>query len=1182
MSNTGENFSIRFTPDIEISDADLTAAANKIITDIEHKVQNGSVEVKIEPKMNINNIKSLMSQLSKLFGKGVKLTVDTGEAGKKLDDLKRKKDLFEKSANKYNSKESKESIVDSYISQFKSENKKKYSDLEKKAKEIYSSSDKRKFKTYTSLGLKEDKAAQAYADDVLKTKLISDRQKSAITKLKRIGSIENWTENTQYLEEFSRISSFLESSNDTLKKYNKSNVGKLLPIDNNFNKEAENLVSNMRQQLSSAFSSLDTEIKAVQKEVDVIVREAQKTFETSVAESLQETSSKAKSEKVKKTKNIETTKNTESTDSSNAKEIKLKPDTSEIDKYLNTIKDRSISIKLNLTEDSDFKTAIEDINKLQSGDKTFSYTLNLTNSGENDISSFFNKIQEIKSTNAEKIEVDFNIEDEKIEKVNHILEKLKTKDDNTINFKIDIDTSEADKVLADLAVLTSGEKIIKVKSDATDIMYDLEAIERTISEIQSECNLSLELKTNQAFTTDKEKTIKHIGRAIKTTSNTALRYSEVMEKTFGLAISPVEKLNGVLSALNSTLAQSVSLAQEFKIDPQVTKSEKREPSEETRRKTEGKTKDPLKTKINSLKREIDNFNSKKISNIDVDAFIPDVHSKINTYLEDFNSLKDDIDASKIISEEEISTFKSRLEEIKKGLSEFTDLRKQKSYLKENSQGTAINKIDPNDFNENSAAKYLRDSDENIYKILNTSTSQNGNRINALVKTYSGNYEKYAIKLDKATGIVRKSLQGTNIESGILSKTFNALGREFQKLTKYLISMGALQYVWQGFKSGVQSVKEMQDALLELQKVTDETDARYAKTLETNFDTSKKIGQSAIDLTNSTADYARLGYSIDDSEELAKQTGILMNVSEFENMSDATDAMISMLQGFGKSADEASNIIDIMNAVGNNLPISTSDLASSLQRSASALSSKGVSIEQAAALTAAANSVVQNPESVGAGLRTIALRLTGTESAKNELAAEGEDVENMITSTSKLRDIIMDLTKVKSNNFKGFDILTNNGEYKDTYEILLGISKVWNEIGETNQGSMKQSNLLEQIAGKNRSNIAASLLEHPELLEKGYSVALNADGSALEENEKYLNSISGKIEILKTSLEEMWNNAIDSDFMKFIVDLGTAIINLVDKVDLLRAAFVGLGGFLGFKNLGRANYQLSSLKCKCPA
>lgn len=58
-------------------------------------------------------------------------------------------------------------------------------------------------------------------------------------------------------------------------------------------------------------------------------------------------------------------------------------------------------------------------------------------------------------------------------------------------------------------------------------------------------------------------------------------------------------------------------------------------------------------------------------------------------------------------------------------------------------------------------------------------------------------------------------------------------------------------------------------------------------------------------------------------------------------------------------------------------------------------------------------------------------------------------------------------------------------------------------------------------------------------------------SAMAENEKYLDSIQGRIDLFKNATQTMWTDALDSDAIKFFVDLGTAIIKVVDSVGLLK-------------------------------
>ena len=90
----------------------------------------------------------------------------------------------------------------------------------------------------------------------------------------------------------------------------------------------------------------------------------------------------------------------------------------------------------------------------------------------------------------------------------------------------------------------------------------------------------------------------------------------------------------------------------------------------------------------------------------------------------------------------------------------------------------------------------------------------------------------------------------------------------------------------------------------------------------------------------------------------------------------------------------------------------------------------------------------------------------TEGAKEELEELGEDTSDFIVqTTAKSQQAIKDFTSVASNNFEGFDILDDNGNYKSTYEILLGISEIYEEIVETDKkfGSNMANGLLETLA-----------------------------------------------------------------------------------------------------------------------
>lgn len=185
------------------------------------------------------------------------------------------------------------------------------------------------------------------------------------------------------------------------------------------------------------------------------------------------------------------------------------------------------------------------------------------------------------------------------------------------------------------------------------------------------------------------------------------------------------------------------------------------------------------------------------------------------------------------------------------------------------------------------------------------------------------------------------------------------------------------------------------------------------------------------------------------------------------------------------------------------------------------------------------------------LRTISLRIRGT--STKILEEMGEETDGVIESVSKLQ------AKVKG--LSGVDILTDTGAYKDTYTIIKEIAQVWDKMEDRPRAA-----LLELLAGKNRSNAMAALLTNLEDLEGAYESAMEAQGSAEAENEKYLNSIQGKIELFTNSLQVMWKNAISSEFVKFIVSLGTSVVRLVDQIGMIPSVLAGIVAFKGFSSL----------------
>lgn len=406
--------------------------------------------------------------------------------------------------------------------------------------------------------------------------------------------------------------------------------------------------------------------------------------------------------------------------------------------------------------------------------------------------------------------------------------------------------------------------------------------------------------------------------------------------------------------------------------------------------------------------------------------------------------------------------------------------------------------------------------------------------------FTGTYNGSMVSAANSTKTLKKELSGVpKFIEGVKSKSA-------ELYTYWVAQLFNPTVITNWVREGVGVVKELDTARVEMRKVSDEPVSRLKAYQEQSFDTAQQIGTVALELQKSTADWMRLGESLDKAAESSRVSNVLLNVSEFENIDAATESLISMSQAYKDL--EKIDIVDKLNNIGNKYSISTDGLATALKTSASALTTANNDMDKAVAIITAGNAIVQNPDSVGAGARTIALRLAGTEVAKKELESLGETVDDVLP-TSKLRDKIRVATAVASNEFKGFDILNDNGNYKDTYEILQGIADIYQEIVKTDKelGKNNANLLLETIAGKNRSNIAASILQNPEMLRSVYQESKNSSGSAMEENAKYLDSIEAKLNNLRTSAQKFWQTFIDSDSVKGSIEFLTDALDLLTKI-----------------------------------
>ena len=197
----------------------------------------------------------------------------------------------------------------------------------------------------------------------------------------------------------------------------------------------------------------------------------------------------------------------------------------------------------------------------------------------------------------------------------------------------------------------------------------------------------------------------------------------------------------------------------------------------------------------------------------------------------------------------------------------------------------------------------------------------------------------------------------------------SLKKDFTGLLTAVMGGTSIHTFVQYMRQGIQSVRELDLALTELKKVTDATEETYDKFLDTASKTSARIGKTITEMTSATAEFAKLGYDIELASSMAESALVYANVGDNVDVETGSQSIISTLKAFGIEANNTMSIVDKFNEVGNNFAITTKGIGDALQVSASAMAAAGNTLDETIALTTAANTIVQNPNTVGTALKT---------------------------------------------------------------------------------------------------------------------------------------------------------------------------------------------------------------------
>lgn len=440
---------------------------------------------------------------------------------------------------------------------------------------------------------------------------------------------------------------------------------------------------------------------------------------------------------------------------------------------------------------------------------------------------------------------------------------------------------------------------------------------------------------------------------------------------------------------------------------------------------------------------------------------------------------------------------------------------------------------------------------------------------------------------KVTEAVKNEWQGyvNRLSSGsdIAVKEINDINTRLKETESNMRSMGKLGLSWTdklkqawekfggwGFATGTmmtlynqirripQEVYEIDTAMTNLYKVTDETSSKYNHFLDSASDSAQELGRSISSLVEQTANWAKLGFSLDEAEQLAKISSIYANVGEVDDDTAVSD-MVTAMKAFNIEASDAISIVDKLNKLGNEYATSAAALGDGLSRSASAMATSGTDINKTLAMLTGGTEITQNASEFGNFLKIGSMRIRGM---KGELESLGEEVDETVDSISKVQTQILNRTGGKVN------IFDDMGNFRDYYDIMEDIAEVYDDLNDPDK-----ADLTEILFGKQRGNQGAALIQafQSGQIQKALEATLNAEGSAMQEQERWLGSLEAKTQQFEAAFQSLSSTILDSSLLKWFVDFGSNTIEVIDKITskLGSLGTIGLGAglFAGLKNVG---------------
>ena len=397
-------------------------------------------------------------------------------------------------------------------------------------------------------------------------------------------------------------------------------------------------------------------------------------------------------------------------------------------------------------------------------------------------------------------------------------------------------------------------------------------------------------------------------------------------------------------------------------------------------------------------------------------------------------------------------------------------------------------------------------------------------------TASGKVQQSA---EKAAQKVKSVGQAAKESSGFADLMGKSFGKIVAQMAMWQLLGNAIAGVKRSFTEALETMKDVDDEMVTIRKVTGATTAELDKIEKQAYETASAYGVAADEYLNSVANFSRAGYG-----EQASALAELATKTQIVGDTDAETAQQFLLSvdaayQYKGSIEQLTKVLDGANEIDNKYATSISKIAEGLGKVAPIAAQAHVGVDELTAAIGTITAVTQRSGTeASTALRALFLNIIGD--TKTEI---DEGVTWTTGEIAGLRDVIKIYAK------DAYDAAQATGSVIDPMKAIAGLAQSMKDGLLTEQQLME---MVSDIGGKLRTSQLLALIQNWDMYESMLGDFANAAGSADKEVENALDSWSRKTEILHNKWTEFVSHLVETDTIKDALDVVIGLVEFLDS------------------------------------